>query len=53
MKLLQEHGMDVYTISPEDIPLWQEATMPVRENFIRNTGDLGQQLVNQCLAANN
>lgn len=53
MKLLQEHGMNVYTIPPEDIPLWQEATMSVRENFIRNTGDLGQQLVNQCLAANN
>ena len=27
------------------------ATMPVRENFIRKMGDLGRQLVDQCLAA--
>lgn len=53
MRQLQEKGMEVFTIPPEDIPRWQEVTMPVRENFIRNTGDLGRQLVNQCLAANN
>ena len=49
---LRKNGMEVSTIPPEEVPLWQEATLSVRENFIRNTGDLGQQLVNQCLAAN-
>jgi tripartite ATP-independent transporter DctP family solute receptor len=52
MQELKEAGMEVYTIPAEDIPRWQAATMPVRENFIRKTGDLGRQLVDQCLAAN-
>lgn len=52
MEELRKNGMEVSTIPPEEVPLWQEATLSVRENFIRNTGDLGQQLVNQCLAAN-
>ena len=52
MEELAKNGMEVFTIPPEDIPQWQEATLSVRENFIRQTGDLGRQLVNQCLAAN-
>ena len=52
MEKLKEAGMEVYTIPPEDIPKWQAATMSVRENFIRQLGDLGRQLVDQCLAAN-
>ena len=52
MEKLRDAGMEVYEIPPEDIPKWQEATMPVRENFIRKMGDLGRQLVDQCLAAN-
>ena len=52
MEELRAAGMEVYEIPPEDLPLWQEATMQVRENFIRKMGDLGRQLVDQCLAAN-
>ena len=52
MQKLKDSGMEVYTIPAEDIPLWQDATLEVRENFIRNTGDLGRQLVDQCLSAN-
>lgn len=53
MEKLRDAGMEVYEIPPEDLPKWQEATMSVRENFIRKMGDLGRQLVDQCLAANN
>ena len=52
MQKLKDSGMEVYTIPAEDIPLCQDATLDVRENFIRNTGDLGRQLVDQCLSAN-
>jgi tripartite ATP-independent transporter DctP family solute receptor len=52
MEELKAAGMEVYRIPDEDIPRWRDATMSVRENFIRKTGDLGRQLVDQCLAAN-
>lgn len=49
---LREAGMEVYEIPPEELPLWQAATKPVQDNFVRSTGDIGKQLVEQCLAAN-
>ncbi len=49
---LQAAGMEVYEIPANEIPLWQEATKSVREGFVRSTGDIGKQLVQQCLAAN-
>lgn len=52
MEKLRAAGMEVYEIPLDDLPRWQEATMQVRENFIRKMGDLGRQLVDQCLAAN-
>lgn len=52
MEKLRAAGMEVYEIPSDDLPRWQEATMQVRENFIRKMGDLGRQLVDQCLAAN-
>ena len=52
MKKLEAAGMEVYTIPAEDLPKWQAATLSVRENFVRQMGDLGRQLVDQCLAAN-
>jgi len=50
MEALQKAGMEVYQISPEEVPLWQQATLSVREDFVKQTGDVGRQLVDQCLA---
>ena len=52
MQELQQAGMEVYEIPTAEIPLWQAATKPVRDGFVRSTGDIGKQLVQQCLAAN-
>jgi tripartite ATP-independent transporter DctP family solute receptor len=52
MQELQQAGMEIYEIPPKEIPLWQAATKPVRDGFVRSTGDIGKQLVQQCLAAN-
>ena len=52
MQELQQAGMEVYEIPAAEIPLWQAATKSVRDGFVRSTGDIGKQLVQQCLAAN-
>jgi tripartite ATP-independent transporter DctP family solute receptor len=52
MENLRAQGMEVYEIPAEEIPLWQAATMSVRENFIKENGEVGQKLVEECLEAN-
>lgn len=52
MENLRAKGMEVYEIPADEVERWQEATISVREGFISQTGDIGRQLVNQCMAAN-
>ena len=49
---LREAGMEVFVVPAEEMPLWQTATMKVREDFIRDNGDIGQKVVDECLKAN-
>ena len=51
MKLLAEKGMEVYQIPAAEVGAWQEATKSVREDFVKRTGEIGKQLVEQCQAA--
>ena len=48
---LKQAGMEVFTVPAEDVAKWQAATMSVRENFIKDNGELGQKVVDECLKA--
>ena len=43
--------MEVFTVPAADVAKWQAATMSVRENFIKDNGELGQKVVDECLKA--
>lgn len=44
-KALEEKGMDVYVVPQEDLKEWKEAAAPVRDVFVENAGQLGQELL--------
>ena len=44
-KELEEKGMEVYIVPEEDLPEWIEAAAPVREAFMKNSGELGKKLL--------
>lgn len=44
-KVIEENGLDIYELTPEDRELFIEATEPVREDFTKNTGELGEKLM--------
>lgn len=44
-KALEEKGMDVYVVPQEDLEEWIEAAAPVRDVFVKNAGELGQELL--------
>lgn len=44
-KELEEKGMEVYVVPEEDLPEWVEAAAPVREAFLKNSGELGKELL--------
>lgn len=48
---LKQAGMEVFTVPAADVAQWQAATMSVRENFIKDNGELGQKVVDECLKA--
>lgn len=48
---LKQAGMEVFTVPAADVAKWQAATMSVRENFIKDNGELGQKVVDECLKA--
>ena len=48
---LKQAGMEVFTVPAADVAKWQAATMSVRENFIKENGELGQKVVDECLKA--
>ncbi|MFY0543929.1 DctP family TRAP transporter solute-binding subunit [Brevibacillus sp. H7] len=42
---LKEKGMEVYVVPESDIPLWKEAAKPAWDEFLKVSGDLGKQLL--------
>lgn len=42
---LKEKGMQVYVVPESDIPAWKEAAKPAWAAYLKNSGDLGKQLV--------
>lgn len=48
---LRKEGMEIYEVPADQLKLWQDATATVREKFIADNGELGQRLVDDCLAA--
>lgn len=44
-KELEENGMEVYVVPEEDLPEWIDAAAPVREAFMKNSGELGKELL--------
>jgi len=48
---LKKAGMEVFTVPEADVAKWQAATMSVRENFIKDNGELGRKVVDECLKA--
>lgn len=52
MEDLKAAGMEVFEVPANEVALWQEATKSVRENFIKENGELGKKVVEECLKAN-
>ena len=52
MEALKKQGMEVYEIPQSEIPMWQEATKQVRDDFIKANGEIGKKVVQECLKAN-
>lgn len=48
---LKKHGMQTFEIPANEVHLWQEATMKVREDFIKDNGEIGKKAVEECLRA--
>lgn len=45
---LKAKGMEVYIVPEEELPAWRDATRPVWDQFIEETGDLGKELIDIC-----
>ncbi len=46
---LKAAGMEVYIVPEEEIGAWQEATRPVWDLFVQDTGELGRELLDICI----
>jgi tripartite ATP-independent transporter DctP family solute receptor len=44
-KALEEKGMEVYVVPEDELDIWKDAAAPVRDVFVENAGDLGQELL--------
>jgi len=44
-KALEEKGMEVYVVPEDELDIWKDAAAPVRDVFVKNAGDLGQELL--------
>jgi C4-dicarboxylate-binding protein DctP len=40
----EENGMQIYTLSEEEVAAWREGAQPVIDAYLANSGELGQQL---------
>lgn len=45
---LRSMGMEVYIVPEEELGAWREATRPVWDLFIQDTGELGKELIDIC-----
>lgn len=45
---LKAKGMKVYVVPENEIAVWQEATKPVWDIFIKENGKIGQELIDIC-----
>jgi len=37
--------MEVYTVTPEELPKWKQAVEPVYDLYLKEAGDLGQKIL--------
>lgn len=44
-KALEDNGMEVYVVPQDELDVWKDAAAPVRDVFVKNAGDLGQELL--------
>jgi C4-dicarboxylate-binding protein DctP len=44
-RIAEENGMQVQTLAPEQIDEWRAATQPVVDQYLSQSGDLGQQVL--------
>lgn len=42
---LKEKGMEVYEVPASDIPAWKEAAKPAWDAYLKNAGELGNELI--------
>jgi tripartite ATP-independent transporter DctP family solute receptor len=42
---LKQKGMEVYVVPESDLPAWKEAAKPAWDEFLKSSGDLGKQLL--------
>lgn len=45
---LKAKGMEVYTVTEAEMPAWRAATKPVWDLFVKENGQLGQELLDLC-----
>jgi TRAP-type C4-dicarboxylate transport system substrate-binding protein len=48
LQLLKDKGMQVHVVPESEIGVWQKATEPVQEIFIKRTGAVGKELIDIC-----
>jgi C4-dicarboxylate-binding protein DctP len=51
-KVIEDYGLDIYELTPEDREVFVEATAPVREDFTEDTGELGEKLMEIAASLN-
>ncbi|WP_019120305.1 DctP family TRAP transporter solute-binding subunit [Brevibacillus massiliensis] len=42
---LREKGMEVYVVPESDYPAWKEAAKPAVDEYLKNSGDTGKELI--------
>lgn len=50
-KTIEEAGLEIYILSPEEREIFIEATEPVRKNYAEQTGELGKKLLEIAFSA--
>lgn len=42
---LREKGLEIYTVPEEEYPMWRELSQPAWDEYLKNTGPVGEELV--------
>ncbi|MCQ2372772.1 MAG: TRAP transporter substrate-binding protein DctP [Phascolarctobacterium sp.] len=45
---MKKNGCELYTMTPEDIKVWQAKTKPVWDLFVKENGEVGKKLIEMC-----